>query len=98
MCVSNHRLPWAVKPPVALKVARANAWKRYKVLRSYYGRHSKITAAAFADFGDVSYQFRKFINYSRAEYEQSLIDRFDISPKLFHSYVCKKKVKWQLAS
>ena len=58
MCVSNYKLPWAMKPPVALKLARANAWKRYKVLRSFYGRHSEITTAAFANFGDVNDQFR----------------------------------------
>ena len=91
MCVSNHRLPWAVKPPVALKLATANAWNRYKVLTTFYGRHSEITTEVCADFGDLNYQFRHFFNYSRAEYEQSLINRFAISPKLFHSYAHKKK-------
>ena len=67
MCVSNNRLPSAVKPPVELKLARANAWKCYKVLRYFYGRHSEITTSAFAHFSDVNYQFRHFFNYSRAE-------------------------------
>ena len=58
---------------------------------------SEITTPAFSDFSDFNYQFRHFFNYSTAKYEQSLINRFAVSPKLFHSYVCKKrKVEWQL--
>ena len=35
-CVWGHGVPWTVKPPAALKVTRANAWRQYKELRSLF--------------------------------------------------------------
>ena len=90
-CSRLHKLPWSVNPPAALKLAKADAWKSYKDLRASHGRQSCFALAALVEFNRVNDQFRHFVKDSRAEYEKRLIKDYSVAPKLFHSYIRKKK-------
>ena len=93
---SVHRLPWFINPPAVMRLARTEAWKYYKSLRAVHGRHGEPTLAALVQFNYINYQFQNFVKSSRAQYEQRLINGHSGAPKLFHSYIRKKK-KGQMA-
>ena len=46
---------------------------------------------ALVHFMQVNYQLRHFARNSRAQYEQQLIVEYSQAPKLFQSYIHKKK-------
>ena len=67
------------------------AWRQYKELRSLFGRHCAVVNGELSKFNHINYQFRYFAINSRAEYKQNLVNKYADSPKLFHSYIQKKK-------
>ena len=97
---NTRRVPWSVKPPALLMVNRANAWKNYKCQRSRYGRRSDIAIESLAHFNSVNYQLRHFINKTRAQYEQKLIENYFTASKNFFMRIFAKRkrdaCRWDL--
>ena len=60
-------------------------------LWALFGRHCVVVNRVLAKFNHINYQFRYFAYNSRAEYEQSLVNKYADSPKLDHSYIQEKK-------
>lgn len=84
--------PWSVRPPAALKQERREAWIAYRSAREIQGRHGEQAIASLEIFQGINHRFRHYCLNSRALYESSLMNRYGEAPKLFHSYIRKKKV------
>ena len=80
------------KPPGELVTARQTAWSNYRKIRSVHGRRSPAAAAALAGFQEINCSFRGFYSRAVTDYEQSLVTDWKINSKLFHKYICLKKV------
>jgi hypothetical protein len=87
----GDKLPWSVRPPRLMCVERARAWQEYKELRSALGRADDLVLVALGVFNEHNLQYRNYALHCRSQYEQQLIDRFAESPKVFHSYIRRKK-------
>lgn len=86
-----HAVPWSVRPPSRLLQERSHAWQEYKSLRSTFGRVDDRTVLALGIFNELNHRYRNYSIHSRSQYEQYLMDRYSDCPKLFHSYVRRKK-------
>jgi len=85
-------IPWSVRPPRALLGQRSEAWRNFKASRREFGRRDGRTAAAMTVFTDFNFRYRNYALLSRSRYEADLADRAVDTPKLFHSYIRRKKV------
>ena len=83
--------PWSTRPPNSLIHRRQSAWSRYKAVRGQLGRHSVEARDCYAGFARLNQQCRSYAVKAQARYEEDLILRSQEQPKLFHSYVRKKK-------
>ena len=83
--------PWSVRPPRRLMTCQSKAWLDYKHCRAAYGRRDQRSVDALGRFLDINYQLRNYVNFQRADYEMHLVERLPDCPKLFHSYIRKKK-------
>ncbi|XP_043243189.1 uncharacterized protein LOC122392429 [Amphibalanus amphitrite] len=88
---SEGRPPWSTNPPTSLIKRRHAAWSRYKSVRHQLGRHSGEARSMYASFASLNQQCRKFAVQAQAKYEEDLISKSKENPKLFHSYIRKKK-------
>ena len=77
--------------PRSLKQHRKSAWNNYKNLRSVHGRTHAVTVDAYETFRAANHQYRNHDTYQRAEQEMFLIGQIKSNPKLFHSYIRRKK-------
>jgi hypothetical protein len=91
VCEGRGAIPWSTNPPPELRKSRSRAWNSYKSVRASWGRDDNRALAALEVFNTVNSQFRHYVRNSRAQYEGSLMERYSDSPKLFHSYVRRKK-------
>ncbi len=89
---SSTNLPFPMKPPPQLKRLRSTLWSHYKFMRQSHGRNSDIATKALNDFLVTNYQYRNFSISSQINYESSLVDQLTSNPKVFHSYIRRKKV------
>ena len=83
---------WSVKSSSILKRQRSTAWSHFKLMCAIHGRNSDITADALSIFLDINHQFRNFSITCQTNHESSLVDQLTWNPKVFHSYIRRKKV------
>ena len=88
----DRKPPWSTRPPTGLINRRHSAWSRYKAARAQLGRHSVEACSSYANFAGINQQCRTYAVRAQAKYEEDLILRSQEQPKLFHSYIRKKKV------
>ena len=86
------KAPWVARPPAALCRQRADAWNRFKLIRSHCGARSPEARSAFGAFNSVNYECRHWARRSQCEYEMSLLSRLGQAPKLLHAYVRHRKM------
>jgi hypothetical protein len=84
--------PWKVRPPRDMTKRRRLLWQQYKQLRLELGRLDVRAVAALNQFNVVNYEYRNFVRNDRICYEKGLVAKLASAPKLFHSYVRRKKV------
>ena len=82
---------WLHPPPRHLARRRAAAWKRYKTLRAQLDRSEVSVLAALDEFLVSNQEYRGYARNKQWEYEQGIVRRLSESPKLFHSYIRRKK-------
>ena len=82
---------WMSVPPRALTVQRENQWKKYKLVRRTYGRHSNEALVEMEEYHRLNHQYRNYTRNRQANYEQKLIDHLSDAPKLFHGYLRDRK-------
>ena len=85
------RLEWAADPPRSMKRNRATAWDEYKMTRREYGRNHEASINALARYNALNYEFRNYGRRRQWQYEFDLAERLSDNPKLFHSYVRRRK-------
>ena len=83
--------PWA-KPPLNLKQRRTALWRQYKFLRTQHGRNSDEATTVLQQYLLVNYEFRNYTIVKQCEYEANLGKNLKDNPKLFYSFIRKKKV------
>jgi hypothetical protein len=88
----GNAVPWSRSPPGWLSQLRSDAWSRYKSARAVFGRREVRVLEALENYKEVNFRYRNFEVFSRCNYEESLIRRINVAPKLFHSYIRHKKV------
>ena len=63
----------------------------YKEVRARFGRGDGRALEALSNFQETNCRVRSYVLASRSEYEEHLMLQFRDSPKLFHSYIRRKK-------
>ena len=86
------RKPWPVRAPRQLLQRRAGLWTNYKTIRNIQGRRSLEALEALQLFQAANHEYRNFAVSSQIAYERSLADQLYCAPRLFHSYIRRKKV------
>ena len=66
-------------------------WREYKEIRREYGRHHGLASVALDAFIQVNYRYKNFVRNNQCLYEGSIIGKFVSAPKLFHSYITRRK-------
>lgn len=89
---SSAEPPWFKKLSKALVRQKAMAWKVYKEQRTIFGRLSCQARQSLYDFNRLNNNLRITMLQLQVEYEEHLIEQRPVKPKLFHSYIRKKKV------
>ena len=90
--VMECRLPrWQMPPPRSLMRRRAAAWRKFKCKRASLGRRHLSTEAALEDYLDLNRVYRSHDRVSQCNYEGNLAKKLPTCPKLFHSYIRRKK-------
>ena len=85
-------VPWTINPPRELLRRKSEAWYNYKSLRLVLGRANPATMNAWEDFISVNSEIKTFAVNSQRNYECLLGDQLKSSPRLFHSYIKRRKV------
>jgi hypothetical protein len=83
--------PWSARPSQELLRQRSQAWESFKLARRMYGRNEARTVDAYHSFVRFNNECRNCEVVNRSKYEAELIDQLKDHPKLFHSYIRKKK-------
>ena len=87
----SNKQEWLSKPPRELKRRRAEAWTCYKLTREQLGRHHLQTTEALNRFKIINVTYRRFASTKQAEYELKISKLLAVAPKIFHSYIRRKK-------
>ena len=82
---------WNTRPPRSLLRRRKTAWMEYLDTRRTVGRLHQLSLDAWAEYSRINLEYRAFSINSQKEYELKLIQALDENPKLFHSYLRRKK-------
>ena len=82
---------WQLPPPRALIRSRAAAWAEYKSKRVSLGRKHSSTEEALEIYLAINRSYRAHSRDSQCKYECELAKKLKSSPKLFHSYIRRKK-------
>ena len=90
--LKNVAPPWLCKMPKYLEKQKTILWKTCKQMRHLFGRHSHQALRALYEFNKKNSEIRHKLNDLQAEYELNLLHQRASKPKLFHSYIRKKKV------
>ena len=83
--------PYEKGIPPSLLRGRAACWKTYKQHRTQFGRHSHQAQLSYYRFNATNMQLKNLMLNKRIEYECSILEQYKDKPKLFHSYIKKKK-------
>ena len=82
---------WNSRPPRSLVRRRKTAWDKFLYTRRIAGRRHQLTCDAWVEYSIVNSEFRSFSIRSQAEYELKIVNALGENPKLFHSYLRRKK-------
>ena len=86
------RIPkWLSSPPRAMVRERAAAWGNYKNLRDGLGRRHMEVLAALGSYLALNRNYHSYMKNEQCNYERHLASLIGPSPKLFHSYIRRKK-------
>ena len=66
-------------------------WDEYKEVRREFGRNNDLTAVSLNVLNQMNYKYRNFVRNNQCLYEGSVGEGLGSSPKLFYSYVRRKK-------
>ena len=83
---------WMKGPSRWLQREKAKKEKEYKILRRDMGRNHEQVTESLNSFNAVNYQYRNYVRNRQYQYESSMADRFFPAPKLFHSYIRRRKI------
>ena len=83
---------WMKGPPRWLEREKGSKWKEYKRQRKVLGRNHDQTLDALNSFNVVNYQYRNYVRERQCYYESSIVGRLASAPKLFHSYIRRRKI------
>ena len=83
--------PWVAKPPRALIVERSQVWASYKRLRSVLGRNHHTVLEIYEVYAALNLQYRNYARNWQRDYECKMANSLKENPKLFHSYVRRRK-------
>ena len=78
-------------PPSWLAREKALRWREYTEVKRKYGRHHDLASVALDAFNQVNYKYRYFVRSNQCLYESSIVGKLMSAPKLFHSYIRRKK-------
>ena len=84
--------PWVKKLPKSIDRQKTALWKSYKQIRQQYGRRSHQASSAYYRFSSKYNEIRHQLTDLQAEYENDLLRQRTSKPKLFYSYIRKRKV------
>ena len=87
----SSSLGWDAAPPRSLVREKANLWGQYKTLRRELGRTHEASVEALRLYNETNYNVRTYSRTKQWQYEYQLADRLREMPKLFHSYIRRKK-------
>ena len=82
---------WLSPPPGAMLRQRATAWKLYKTLRHRLGRRHIESLAALDRYLSLNKEYRSYSRNKQCSYESNIVCSLGSNPKLFHSYIRRKK-------
>ena len=82
---------WCCAPPRSLLRSKSRAWDNFKAVRREFGRNSLETEQAFSVFQAANREVRLYSLSRQRDYELNLLKRSRAIPKLFHSYIRRKK-------
>ena len=88
---SEKSLSGPLRPPRALMRERTSLWNQFKALRSDLGRHHSSTLDMYDRFQSANYRLRNFSRLKQRDHERNLLAELHTMPKLFHSYIRRKK-------
>ena len=89
--ISSREPSWISRPPRSLIRRRAEAWTNYTQVRSSLGRSSDAAGEAWERYSVINVEYRSFSFRQRWDYEIYRAIGLAHSPKLFHSYIRRKK-------
>ena len=78
-------------PPRCLIREKSSLWAHFKQLRRDLGRNHTSTVQALSSFNQINFRIKNFSRLRRVEHERELAARLESDPKLFHSYIRRKK-------
>ena len=78
-------------PPRSLLRERSEKWSDYKRLTEHLGRNDVEVVDALRNFNGVNYRYKNYSRQKQGEHEMYLINKISSSPKLFHSYIRRRK-------
>lgn len=88
-CSARSRSPWLRHFPSSLIRDKTRAWRHYKAIQRRFGRNSPQTPIAWHLFKELNLRFKREVHAAVCRYESSLLSH---DPKLFHSYLRRKKI------
>ena len=82
---------WLSAPPSSMVRQRAAAWRRYKSLRNSLGRRHVEALSALNTYLALNRDYRSYSRDKQCNYEKHIVSSLGHAPKLFHSYIRRKK-------
>ena len=82
---------WMRGPPRWLEKSKTEKWEKYKEVCKRHGRDHFLSLEALNSFHQVNFQYRNFVKGNHSQYEHGMIEKLGSAPKLFHSYIRKRK-------
>ena len=82
---------WLSAPPRSLLRTRSAAWRNYKSLRARLGRRHEDVLAALDSYLSLNNEYRSYTRDKQCDYEMFIVSSLTTAPKLFHSYIRRKK-------
>ena len=78
-------------PPRSLLRDRSYAWEVFKRLRGSFGRRHSEVIIAWERYSCLNREYRGYSINKQWEHEENLVQNLSRVPKLFHSYIRRKK-------
>ena len=82
---------WKSRPPRSLLRRRSLSWKKYCRVRGVLGRNHPHAVLAWEEYCHLNVEYRNYSVNKQKDYELDLVMNINQRPKLFHSYLRRKK-------